>query len=123
MSLEGYKAMRYLIEGLFNICFCNEGFMNEFHSVIMGVKDSKKIIKAIRDWIKESERIYMNVRNEKMGYWRRPDRKYYVSRACLERIEMDPKIKADRYLSRFNSLIERHRIDYFDAWSNDKKVG
>ena len=68
-------------------------------------KDSKKIIKAIRDWIKESDKIYAHVKGERMGYWKRPDKKFYVSRAALERIELDEKIKPERYLSLFNSLL------------------
>ena len=122
-SLDGYKAMRYLLEGLFNTCFTNSSFLDEIVQTISSHKESKKLIKAIREWIKEGDRFYALVKAEKIGYWRKPDRRYYVSKACLEQIEDDEKLKPDRYLSLFNSLLEKHKIDYEDHWNPSIKIG
>ena len=87
------------------------------------MKEFKKIVKGIRDWIKDSDKFYFHVKNEKMGYWRKPDRKYYVSKACLEQIEEDEKIRPERYLNLFNVLIEKQNISFDDIWNPEVKVG
>ena len=51
-SLEGYKAMRLLLEGLFNIGFASEVFREEIIA-ILSTKENKKIVKALKDWIKD----------------------------------------------------------------------
>lgn len=74
---------------------------------MLNQKDNKKYVKAIRDWMKDSDKAYMNVKIDRMGYWKRIGRSSY---AALERIEADPKIPSEKYLSLFNALLEKHKI-------------
>ena len=121
-SLEGYKAMRLLMEGLFNIGFGCESFRNEMVS-LLSAKENKKVVKMMKDWIKESDKFYQNVSAGRMGYWRKPTRYSYVPQSQLTQIENDVKIKSDSYLSMLNSLLEKHQIELENQWAIKARVG
>lgn len=70
--------------------------------------------------MKEADRFYMHVKSDKMGYWKRIGRSSY---AALERMDADPKISSEKYLSLFNSLLERHKIDFPDIWAPSIRKG
>ena len=55
--------MRMLIEGLFNTGFNNSQFRDEIVGILTGSKEGKRILKMIKDWIKEGDRYYTLVRN------------------------------------------------------------
>lgn len=58
--------MRLLLEGLFNIGFNHQNFRDEFLIALNSVKDSKKIIRGMREWIKEGDKMYSLVRSGKL---------------------------------------------------------
>ena len=111
--------MRILLSGLFSLCFNNEVVREEFIS-LLGSKDNKKYIKAIRDWMKEADKFYNYVKNDKMGYWKRPNRSSFTT---LEKMDSDIKVSPERYLSLFNSLLEKHNIEFSDIYSPTIKKG
>lgn len=98
--------MRITLEGLFSLCFNNEVAREEFVNII-NQKDNKKYIKLLKDWMKEADRFYNNVKIDKMGYWRRIGKSTY---SHLERMDSDSKVSTDRYLGLLNSLLEKHKI-------------
>lgn len=64
--------------------------------------------------MKEADKFYINVKMDKMGYWKKIGRSSY---ATLERVEADIKVSPEKYLSLFNSLLERHNIEFADIFS------
>lgn len=58
--------------------------------------------------MKESDRFYQHVKNDKLGYWKKTTK--FSTFAHLERIENDIKVSPDKYLSLFNGLLEKHKI-------------
>ena len=87
-AITGYKAFRMLIEGLFNIGFTSPMFREEL-IVSFSTKENKKFLKEIRDWIKLGEKFYFSVKEDRLGYWRRPHRTYYATHAQLSQIDSE----------------------------------
>lgn len=70
--------------------------------------------------MKEADRVLMNVKSDRLGFWRKPGKSTY---AHLEIIESDKPVKPETYLSLFNSMLEKHNIDFPDLLSPDIKIG
>lgn len=77
----------------------------------------------MRDWIKESDKAYHNVRYGKLEYWRKPTRSSYFNKNQMAQIENDGVLKTDVYLSHLNSLLEKHKIEFKNEWTREVKVG
>ena len=90
-------------------------------SDIMGTQ--KKIVKALKEWIKDSEKAYFYVKDRKLGYWREATNKYYYApQSQLMAIEKDLKIPSQKYLSLLNALIQKHPSDFPNKWTTKPEV-
>lgn len=85
---------------------------------------NKKVIKAIKEWIKQGDRMYNNVKDRRMGYWKQPSHnQYYVPQSQLSSIERDSKINVNQWLSLLNSLLQKHSKEYPNTWISSINVG
>ena len=77
----------------------------------------------MKDWIRDGDKFYHNVRIDKMSYWKKSTRYSFSTQSQLNQIEADGKIKPDHYLSLLNSLLEKHSIIYENSWTIKPNVG
>lgn len=107
-SLNGYRALLWLLLGLFRICADNNVFRDQV-SAIFQEKEGKKILKDVKSWVKDvSTNFASNIRYDKMGYWRRP-RDLKMSYQTLNYLlENEDKINVDKFQTALNAIVERH---------------
>lgn len=88
------------------------------------ISSQKKITKAIKDWIKDSEKAINLVRDKKLGYWRQvSDKYYYVPQAQIQSMEKDLKIPVQKYLALINSIAEKHKVEHVNTWTTEPEIG
>ena len=73
--------MLLLILGLFKICAGNYAFRDKISEEFQE-KDGKKLLKDIKNWIKDvSSNLSMLIRTSRLGYWRKSGQKLITYQA------------------------------------------
>lgn len=73
--------MLLLILGLFKICAGNYAFRDKISEEFQE-KDGKKLLKDIKNWIKDvSSNLSMLIRTSRLGYWRKSEQKLITYQA------------------------------------------
>ena len=107
-SLQGYKAELLLLLGLFRICSGCALFRDRVSEVLQD-KDTKKLLKDIRTWIKETAPQFSHlIRTDRLGFWRKARHVNYSFNTLTALLEAEEAINVDRFLQSLNSIIERH---------------
>ena len=74
-SLIGFKSELMLFNGFFKMALTNIIFKNSA-AIILNDKEYKKLVPALKDWLKDLQNVIPNIKNEKWGWWRKPKRQY-----------------------------------------------
>ena len=74
-SLIGFKSELMLFNGFFKMALTNTIFKNSA-AIILNDKECKKLVPALKDWLKDLQNVIPNIKNEKWGWWRKPKRQY-----------------------------------------------
>ena len=106
--------MRILLERMFTICTRNSLFKQEICELLPKTQDFQRLIKSIQSWIKNGDRFYQLVKEDKLGYWRKPHRIHYATYGQLKKIEADKKINIELYLQLFFAIVEGNKME---GWS------
>lgn len=92
----------------------NSLFKQEICELLPKTQDFQRLIKNIQSWIKNGDRFYQLVKEDKLGYWRKPHRTYYATYGQLKKIEADKKINIELYLQLFFAIVEGNKME---GWS------
>ncbi len=104
-SLTGYKAETFLLLGLFRICSFNRLFRDRISEELQE-KDSKKLLKDIRSWIKEiGSRPYDMIKQDRCGYWRKPRQYGVPSQVPNSLLSAEEQPSMDKFLSALNAIV------------------
>ena len=107
--MEGYKAELSLLLGLFRICSGNAMFRDRVSDILQD-KDNKKLLKDIRNWIKEIATQFSHlIRTDRIGFWRKPRHANFSYQTLTNLLEMEDNINVDKFLQSLNSIIEKHK--------------
>jgi len=96
-----------LLNSFFRIALTNKVFRNVI-AVILNEKDYKKVVQALKEWIKDLPNVITNIKSQKWGWWRKPKTTSGLSTQDVNN-EVKPSIK--EALSLLNSIIEKHPIE------------
>lgn len=106
--MTGYRAMLLLILGLFKICAGNYAFRDRISEEFQE-KDGKKLLKDIKNWIKDvSSNLNMMIRTSRLGYWRKSDQKLINYQTLNFYLENEDKINSEKCLAALNAIVEKH---------------
>jgi hypothetical protein len=103
--MQGYKATQLLLTGLFRICSGNSLFRDKVSADLQD-KDSKKLLKDIKTWIKEVVPNFDSlIRSDRLGYWRKPRALAVGYQPLISLLENEPQINTDKFQTALNSII------------------
>lgn len=91
-SISGFKAELLLLLGLFRICGSNFAFRDKISDIFQD-KEGKKLLKDIKNWIKEaSTGMGTSIRSGRIGYWRKSELKSMNYQTLSYLVETDDKV-------------------------------
>lgn len=91
-SISGFRAELLLLLGLFRICGSNFAFRDRISDIFQD-KDGKKLLKDIKNWIKEASiGLGGSIRSGRMSYWRKTESKSMNYQTLNYLIDTDDKV-------------------------------
>jgi hypothetical protein len=75
-ALVGFKCELMLFTGFFRMALTNSFFRGIVSVSVLNDKENKKLVSALKDWLKDLPNVIPNIKSEKWGWWKKSKRQY-----------------------------------------------